>query len=71
MLRKRVLKKYVVLTPEERVKLLELGKEIGPAIRHAITIVSYFTFRRWVRKEEGYVKPTRRTDDSSMSAFLY
>ncbi|MBA3482491.1 MAG: helix-turn-helix domain-containing protein [Pirellulales bacterium] len=57
MLRKRVPKKHIVLEPAERDKLLKLGKELGPAIRWLITIVSYSTFRRWVRKEEG-VKPT-------------
>jgi Integrase core domain len=39
--------------------LLKLGKEAGPGIRHLITIVSYSTFRRWVRKEEGK-GPTRK-----------
>jgi putative transposase len=53
MLRKRVPKKLVILEPVEREKLLKLGKELGSAIRCLITIVSYSTFRRWVRKEEG------------------
>lgn len=60
LLRRHVPKKHVVLAPADRERLLKLGKELGPAIRHIITIVSYSTFRRWVRKEEGYVKPTRR-----------
>lgn len=60
ILRKHVAKKYVVLEPLERAKLLKLGKKLGPAIRQLITIVSYSTFRRWVRKEEGYTKPTRK-----------
>ncbi len=59
MLRKRVPKKHIFLTPDERAKLLKLGKELGPAIRHLITIVSYSTFRRWIRKEEGK-GPTRK-----------
>ena len=58
MLRKRVPKKHIVLEPAERDKLLKLGKELGPAIRWLITIVSYSTFRRWVRKERA--KPARR-----------
>ncbi len=60
ILRKRVPKKYIVLAAAERDKLLKLGKELGPAIWHLITIVSYSTFRRWVRKEEGYVKMPRQ-----------
>jgi putative transposase len=40
--------------------LLKLGRGLGPAIRHLITIVDYSTFRRWVRKEDPqYVKPRK------------
>ncbi len=60
MLRRRVPKKRIFLHPEERAKLLKLGQELGPAIRHVITIVTYSTFRRWVRKEEGRSEPTRK-----------
>lgn len=59
MLRKRVPKKHIFLDPDERAKLLKLGKELGPGIRQLITIVSYSAFRRWVRKEEGR-GPTRK-----------
>jgi putative transposase len=52
MLRKRVPRKRIFLKAEERAKLLMLGKGLGPAIRHLITIVDYSTFRRWVCKEE-------------------
>ena len=51
MLRKRIAKKRIFLKADERAKLLKLGKGLGPAIRHLITIVDYSTFRRWVRKE--------------------
>ena len=51
MLRKRIAKKRIFLQADERAKLLKLGKGLGPAIRHLITIVDYSTFRRWVRKE--------------------
>lgn len=60
ILRKHVPKKHIVLAPADRERLLKLGKELGPAIRFLITIVSYSTFRRWVRKEEGYTGPIRR-----------
>jgi hypothetical protein len=53
-------KERIFLKPSQREKLLKLGKELGPAIRHVITIVNYSTFRRWVRKEEGYTKPMRK-----------
>ncbi len=60
MLRKRVPKKRIFLEPAEREKLLKLGKELGPGIRQLITIVSYSTFRRWVRKEEGRTTSSRK-----------
>jgi putative transposase len=53
LLRKRVPRKRIFLKPNERARLLNLGRELGPAIRQIITIVDYSTFRRWVRKEEG------------------
>jgi putative transposase len=52
MLRKRVPQKRIFLQADERAKLLKLGKGLGPAVRHLITIISYSTLRRWVRKEE-------------------
>jgi putative transposase len=52
MLRKRVPKKHIFLKPDERALLIKLGKELGPSIRHLITIVDYSTYRRWVRKED-------------------
>lgn len=53
MLRKRVPRRRIFLKADERARLLKLGKELGPAIRHLITIVDYSTYRRWVRKAEG------------------
>ena len=60
MLRKRVPKKHILLEADERAKLLKFGKELGPAIRHLFTIVSYSTFRRWVRKEDPQNVKTRQ-----------
>ena len=41
MLRKRIPKKRIFLQADERAKLLKLGRGLGPAIRHLITIVDY------------------------------
>lgn len=60
LLRKRVPRQRIFLKPDERARLLKLGAELGPAIRHVITIVNYSTFRRWVRKDEGIVVKPRR-----------
>jgi putative transposase len=50
VLRKRLDKRHVVLKPEEKKQLLELGMAIGPALEHLISIVCYPTFRRWVQQ---------------------
>jgi putative transposase len=50
ILRKRACNRHVVLKPEERARLIELGERLGPAIKQVITIVSYSTYRRWIRK---------------------
>jgi Integrase core domain len=60
ILRKRIPKKRIFLELAERAMLLKLGKELGPAIRQLITIVSYSAFRRWVRTEEGRTEPNQK-----------
>ncbi|MCA9043835.1 MAG: DDE-type integrase/transposase/recombinase [Planctomycetaceae bacterium] len=44
---------HVHTKPEERSRLLELGKELGRAIEELITIVSPKTFYRWIRERDG------------------
>ena len=51
------LPKQVHTRPEERLRLLKLGKAIGRAIEELITIVSPGTFYRWVREEGKDRKP--------------
>ncbi|WP_339909515.1 integrase core domain-containing protein [Symmachiella dynata] len=56
MLRKRIDKKRIFLEPEEKARLMKLGQEIGPGLKHFITIVSYQTYLSWLRKaRKGYV----------------
>ena len=52
MLRKRIDKSRIFLSQEEKARLLQLGKPIGPGLRHLITIVSYGTFLSWKRNEQ-------------------
>ena len=40
-------------TPAEKSRLIKLGRELGVKLRELISIVSYSTFRRWVREAEG------------------
>ena len=51
------LPKQVHTRPQERLRLLKLGKAIGRAIEELITIVSPSTFYRWVREEGKDRKP--------------
>ena len=53
-------RKRIFLKEDERSRLLKLGKELGPAIRHLITIVDYSTFRRWVRNDGRIVSEIRQ-----------
>jgi putative transposase len=48
----------ITLNNQERRRLVRHGKKLGPRIKDLISIVSYSTFRRWIRNmEDG---PTKR-----------
>jgi putative transposase len=49
MLRGR-LPKRLILTPQERRRLVKLGQPLGLAVRDLITTVTYPTYLRWVRE---------------------
>ncbi len=53
ILRQRVPKKRIFLSHDEKTRLIDLGQAIGPALKHLLTIVSYATYRRWVRNAAG------------------
>ena len=53
ILRQRVPKKRIFLSDDEKTRLIDLGSAIGPALKHLLTIVSYATYRRWVRNTTG------------------
>ena len=46
------------LSNRERRRLVRHGKKLGPRIRDLISIVSYSTFRKWIRELEK-IEPTR------------
>ncbi|MBI3463321.1 MAG: transposase [Planctomycetes bacterium] len=46
------LPKRIKLTPQERRRLVKLGKPLGKQLRHLLTIVSPRTFLRWMNEEE-------------------
>ena len=60
------LPKRLVVTPQERQRLIKFGKGLGPALKHLISIVSVRTFNRWLSaakdppsKDKGARKPGR------------
>ena len=51
------LPKRIVTTPQERTRLLKVGRKLGTQLRELMSIASYESFRRWVReKEDGRAK---------------
>ena len=61
------LPKRIAVTPQERQRLLKVGKVLGEAVKELITIVSPRTFTRWLSGETGTVpaecSPLRAEDD--------
>ena len=51
VLRER-LPKRIATTEKERRRLLRAGRKLGPQLKQLMTIVSYDSFRRWVREVE-------------------
>lgn len=47
------LPKRIVTTPQERTRLLRVGRELGTQLRELMSIASYESFCRWVREKEG------------------
>ena len=43
----------VVATPTEKSRLIKFGRDLGVKLRELISIVSYSTFRRWIREAEA------------------
>lgn len=61
MLRAR-LPQRLVATPQEKRRLLKVGRKLGVQLRDLISIVSYQTFVRWIREKEAAhtAKQTKR-----------
>ena len=54
ILRKKV-KGRIKITPSEKRRLIRFGLSLNGDIRKLISIVSYSTFRRWVREESNKI----------------
>ncbi|WP_149495356.1 integrase core domain-containing protein [Roseiconus lacunae] len=49
----------ITLSNQERRRLIRHGRKLGPRIKELISIVSYSTFRRWIRTMED--RPAKRS----------
>ncbi len=60
MLRRRVLRRNIWLSSDERRRLLALGEAIGPAVAKIITIVTFSIYSRWRRAIRKHMPTWRR-----------
>jgi len=50
ILRSRIKSQRIIITPEERSKLMNIGAEMGHRVQDMITIVQYRTYQRWLKE---------------------
>lgn len=62
ILRGHCAKQRIILSRRDKNKLLKFGLPLGAEVRRLISVVTYSTFRKWVRQEENPVvqRPKRR-----------
>ncbi len=70
LLRQRVLGNRVILTPEERSRLLKLGASLEHRVDDLIGIVSVKTYKRWLREQREGKAPGRVGRPRQMTASL-
>ena len=59
MLRRKLDRNRVVLSPEDRAHLLRIGGELGHDVKGVLGIVTHQTYRRWIREEQNGRKARR------------
>ena len=59
ILRSRVNQQRLILSPEERSRLLALGSELRHQVKSLITGVQYRTYQRWVKEQQEGRQPGR------------
>ena len=59
ILRSRLDQQRLILAPEERMRLLAIGAELRHQVNDLITVVQFRTYQRWVREQQGGLKPGR------------
>lgn len=58
----------LVATDQEKRRLLRCGRKLGVQLKELISIVSYQSFRRWVREAERPIRPRRQRRRSGSPA---
>lgn len=59
MLRRKLDRNRVILSPEDRVRLLRIGNELNHDVKDVLGIVTYQTYRRWIREQRADQTPKR------------
>lgn len=59
ILRSRISSQRLILSPEERSRLLVIGAELKHQVKGLVSIVQFRTYQRWVKEQESGIKPGR------------
>ena len=59
ILRSRLQQERVILSPEERSRLMAIGAELKHQVKGLVTLVQFRTYRRWVKEQQSGIKPGR------------
>lgn len=57
ILRSRISSQRLILDPEERTRLLNIGAELKHQVKGMVSIVQFRTYQRWVKEQESGIKP--------------
>ena len=53
VLRRKLDRNRVILSPEDRAHLLRVGGELGHDVKDILGIVTHQTYRRWIREQQN------------------
>jgi len=59
ILRARLDQQRLILSPEERSRLLRIGSELNHQVKGIISIVQYRTYARWIKEQQTGKRPVR------------
>ena len=59
ILRSRISGQRLILAPEERGRLLAIGRELGHQVKGLVSLVQFRTYQRWVKEQDAGREPGR------------